>query len=100
MVHYAQPSNVSSSTSATRDSTGQAGRPLLPWPDELLPLFSLRMSSHGMSISRIDMRNDARYALKQLHDARDMGDPTLALIAEELFRFFEAHQSGLAGRTH
>ena len=73
---------------------------MLPWPDDLLMLFGLRMSSHGMSISRIDMRSDARYALRQLSDAREMGDATLARIADELFRCFEAHQSGLLGQTH
>lgn len=73
---------------------------MLPWPDELLTLFGLRMSSHGMSISRIDMLSDARYALRQLNDAREMGDATLARIADELFRCLDASSSGLQGQTH
>ncbi|AOW13099.1 hypothetical protein LPB72_07580 [Hydrogenophaga crassostreae] len=73
---------------------------MLLWPDDLLTLFSLRMSSHGMSISRIDMRCDTQYALQQLHDAQDMGDRALALIADELFCWFKARQSGLSGHPH
>ena len=74
--------------------------PELPWPEDLLALFCLRMSSHGMSISRIDMLVDAHYALQQLAYARDMGDPSLALMADELFRCFQAHQSGLPLQAH
>jgi hypothetical protein len=74
--------------------------PELPWPEDLLALFSLRMSSHGMSISRIDMLVDAHYALQQLAYARDMGDASLALMADELFRCFQAHQSGLPLQAH
>ncbi|MEZ5700901.1 MAG: hypothetical protein R3E42_01360 [Burkholderiaceae bacterium] len=74
--------------------------PVLPWPEELLIRFSLCMSSHGMSISRIDMLHDPQYAFQQLQDAQAMGDPTLALIADALFRCFEAHQSGLPSRRH
>lgn len=53
-----------------------------------------------MSISRIDMTVDASYALQQLAHARDMGDPTLALVADRLLRCFEAHQSGLPWKAH
>lgn len=70
------------------------------WPKELLTAFSLRMSSHGMSISQIAMQRDIHYALLQLRDARGMGDATLALMADELFRHFESHSSGLLHHTH
>ncbi|WP_168708507.1 hypothetical protein [Hydrogenophaga sp. PAMC20947] len=58
------------------------------------------MSNHGTSISRIDMPCDSRYALQQLHDARDMGNPTLAQMADTLFRSFETYQSGLSRQKH
>ncbi|MEX1166656.1 MAG: hypothetical protein WEK74_07270 [Hydrogenophaga sp.] len=100
MADLAHPSSARSFPSVELNRTPWAqSRPLLPWPDDLLTLFGLRMSSHGMSISRIDMRSDARYALRQLSDAREMGDATLAHMADELFRFFEAHQSGLLRQT-
>jgi hypothetical protein len=85
--------------------SGGGGRPNLhaqplPWPDDLLTSFSLRMSSHGMSISRVEMQGDIGYALQQLSHALDMDDPPLSLMAEELFRWFESHQYGLWGPAH
>lgn len=101
MAHLTHPSPLQSAAAFRRDAAGRAHRQTsAPWPDELLTAFSLRMSSHGMSISRVDMQNDARYALQQLRDARDMGDASLALLADELFRCFEAHQSGLSDHRH
>jgi hypothetical protein len=67
----------------------------LPWPKELLETFSLRMASHGMSISRALMLCDRRYALQQLAHAHNMADETLRLMAVQLFRHFEARQSGI-----
>jgi hypothetical protein len=101
MAYFAHPTHSSASAPDGLDVVGQRQAALLlPWPNDLLTLFSLRMAGHGMSISRIDMQCDPRYALKQLLDAREMGDATLALIAEQLFRCFEVHQSGLSAQTH
>lgn len=67
----------------------------LPWPPELLQGFTLRMASHGMSVSRALMMCDRRYALRQLLDAHNLADETLRLMAVQLFRHFEARQSGI-----
>jgi len=68
----------------------------LHWPLELLEAFSLRMASHGMSISRALMLSDKRYALKQLVHAQTLCDETLRLISMQLFRHFEARQAGIS----
>lgn len=68
----------------------------LAWPNELLETFSLRMASHGMCVSRALMLCDRRYALQQLAHAHNMADDTLRLMAVQLFRHFEARQSGIA----
>ena len=94
------PPSMAAHPDAPESSVTRRAHPTLPWPDDLLIRFSLCMSSHGMSISRIDMLHDPRYAFQQLHDAQAMGDATLALIADELFRCFEAYQSGLPSRQH
>ncbi|MEZ5644171.1 MAG: hypothetical protein R3E94_18525 [Burkholderiaceae bacterium] len=65
------------------------------WPPDLLQAFTLRMASHGMSVSRALMNEDRRYALLQLADAHNLADETLRLMAVELFRHFESHQSGV-----
>jgi hypothetical protein len=96
---HSLPCHLTNAVEGSGAPTQVHGRSL-PWPDELLTLFSLRMSSHGMSISRVAMRGDARYAMQQLSHARDMGDTTLSLIADELFRWFEARPSGLSGQAH
>lgn len=67
----------------------------LPWPWEMLEAFSLRMASHGMSISRPLMLSDKRYALEQLVHAQTLCDETLRLMSLELFRHFEARQAGI-----
>ena len=67
----------------------------LPWPRELLETFTLRMASHGMCVSRALMLCDRRYALEQLAHASNLADETLHLMAEQLFRHFEARQSGI-----
>lgn len=101
---YQKPADLAPAGHSGARSERSAGAsrrpPALPWPQELLTLFSLRMSSHGMSISRTEMLADAHYALQQLTYARDMGDATLALMADELFRSFQAHQSGLPLQAH
>lgn len=79
-----------------RRPTGWRERePAMPWPPELLEAFSLRMAGHGMSISRPLMLCDKCYALRQLVDAQTLGDETLRLLSVQLFRHFEARQSGL-----
>lgn len=67
----------------------------MPWPQELLERFSLRMAGHGMSISRALMLSDRPYALQQLVHAHSLGDETLSLMAAQLFRHFESHSSGV-----
>lgn len=62
----------------------------LPWPHDLLAAFSLRMASHGMSISRSLMLCDRRYALQQLVDAHSLDDESLRELAVQLFRHFQA----------
>ena len=87
-----QPSKESTSPALwpERDATGA-------WPAELLERFCLRMSSQGMCVSRALMICDRRYALEQLSHAHNMADDTLRLMAVQLFRHFEARQSGIAG---
>ncbi len=71
----------------------------MPWPPELLESFTLRMAGHGMCVSRALMMCDRRYALQQLKDAHNLADDTLRLMAVQLFRHFEARQSGIR-RVH
>ena len=73
---------------------------VLPWPELLLEQFSLRMASHGMSISRTHMQGNPGYALQQLAHARAMGDDTLTLLSGQLFMFYQSHQSGLSVTAH
>ncbi|MBW0168968.1 MAG: hypothetical protein ACT6SF_18170 [Hydrogenophaga sp.] len=88
----AQPSKDTSSPAlwSGRETSGA-------WPAELLEHFCLRMSSQGMCVSRALMICDRRYALEQLSHAHNMADDTLRLMAVQLFRHFEARQSGIAG---
>jgi hypothetical protein len=72
----------------------------VPWSEELLSQFSLRMASHGMSISRTHMLGNPGYALQQLAHARALGDATLDLLVGQLFRCYEAHQSGVHTPSH
>lgn len=72
----------------------------MPWPDELLTQFSLRMASHGLSISRVAMRGDSRYATQQLNHARSMNDPTLALLVDEMCALCHAHPVGRQPVSH
>ncbi|MDR7092375.1 hypothetical protein [Hydrogenophaga laconesensis] len=89
-----QPSKDLSSPSAT----SWHGRDMSPaWPEELLESFCLRMSTQGMCVSRALMICDRRYALEQLSHAHNMADDTLRLMAVQLFRHFEARQSGIVG---
>lgn len=67
----------------------------MPWPPEVLEAFTLRMASHGMCVSRALMMCDRTYALQQLKDAHNLPDDTLRLLAVQLFRHFEARQSGI-----
>ena len=68
----------------------------LAWPSELLERFCLRMSSQGMCVSRALMLCDRHYALLQLAHAHNMADDSLRLMAVQLFRHFEARQSGIS----
>ena len=56
-----------------------------------------RGRQQGMCVSRALMMCDRRYALEQLSHAHNMADDTLRLMAVQLFRHFEARQSGIAG---
>jgi hypothetical protein len=67
------------------------------WPHDLLEAFCLRMSSRGMCVSRALMQHDRRYGLEQLSHAHNMADDTLRMMAVQLFRHFEARQSGVWG---
>lgn len=67
------------------------------WPHDLLEAFCLRMSSHGMCVSRALMQHDRRYGLEQLSHAHNMADDALRVMAVQLFRYFEARQSGISG---
>lgn len=79
-------------------ASGWLGRGMAPaWPAELLEPFCLRMSCQGMCVSRALMVCDRRYALEQLAHAHNMADDTLRMMAVQLFRHFEARQSGIAG---
>ena len=69
------------------------------WPHELLEAFCLRMSSQGMCVSRALMQHDRRYGLEQLTHAHNMADDALRVMAVQLFRHFEARQSGIS-RAH
>lgn len=80
---------------AQRNSGWREREPAISWPQDMLEAFSLRMAGHGMSISRPLMLCDKPYALRQLVDAQTMGDETLRLLSVQLFRHFEARQSGL-----
>ena len=80
---------------AQRQAVWREREHALPWPAEMLEAFSLRMASHGMSISRPLMLSDKRYALEQLVHAQTMCDETLRLMSVELFRHFEARQAGI-----
>jgi len=66
------------------------------WPADLLEAFCLRMSSQGMCVSQALMQNDRRYGLEQLSHAHNMADDALRVMAVQLFRHFEAHQSGIS----
>lgn len=78
-------------------SSGRQREMAPAWPVELLEQFCLRMSSQGMCVSRALMICDRRYALEQLAHAHNMADDALRMMAVQLFRHFEARQSGIAG---
>lgn len=80
---------------AQRHSSWREREPALPWPSDLLDAFSLRMARHGMSISRALMLSDKCYALQQLAHGQTLDDETLRLLSVQLFRHFQARQSGL-----
>jgi len=85
---------------SARASMASAGHgrthPAPAWPTELLEAFCLRMSSQGMCVSQALMQNDRRYGLEQLAHAHNMADDILRVMAVQLFRHFEAHQSGIS----
>ena len=67
------------------------------WPHDLLEAFCLRMSSQGMCVSSALMQHDRRYGLEQLSHAHNMADDALRTMAVQMFRHFEARQSGISG---
>lgn len=107
-MHNPSPSSSASAGQPARDLLSQGDQRwerapqtwrerevAMPWPPELLEAFTLRMAGHGMCISRALMMCDRRYALQQLKDAHNLADDTLRLMAVQLFRHFEARQSGI-----
>jgi hypothetical protein len=50
----------------------------------LLTQFSLRMASHGMSISRTQMGSDLAYGQQQILHARELDDVLLHQLADQL----------------
>ena len=90
-----QQTPVTASSSAGR----RAPEDLQLWPHDLLVAFCLRMSSQGMCVSRALMQHDRRYGLEQLSHAHNMADDSLRVMAVQLFRHFEARQSGIS-RPH
>jgi hypothetical protein len=72
----------------------------MPWPDELLRVFCLRMSSHGMSVSRTLMMCDRRYALQQLVHAHNMADEVLRSMVVKLFRLCDGRPADLDAPFH
>ena len=67
----------------------------LVWPLDLLESFSLRMASHGMSISRALMMCDRQYAVQQLTHAQGMEDACLHDLAVQLLTHYEARPLGM-----
>lgn len=67
----------------------------MPWPDQLINSFAMRMAAHGMCVSKALMTYDRRYAMQQLKDAHNLADDNLRLMAVQLFRHFESRQSGI-----
>jgi hypothetical protein len=80
---------------AQQHSGWRERQPAMSWPADLLEAFSLKMAGHGMSISRPLMLCDKKYALQQLSHGQCMHDEALRLLSVQLFRHFEARQSGL-----
>lgn len=72
----------------------------MPWPDALLRVFCLRMSSHGMSVSRTLMMCDRDYALQQLGHAHNMADEVLRSMAVKLFRLCDGQTSDREPHIH
>lgn len=77
-------------------ATRRARGTLQIWPHDLLEAFCLRMSSHGMCVSRALMQHDRRYGLEQLSHAHSTADDALRVMAVQMFRHFEARQSGIS----
>jgi len=100
MRQVSPPTPRASSAPPLGSSIAPAERRLTPpsqaWPADLLEAFCLRMSSQGMCVSQVLMQNDRRYSLEQLSHAHNMADDTLRMMAVQLFRHFEAHQSGIS----
>ena len=92
-LNPANPATQAASVSRRAPDTSQL------WPHDLLEAFCLRMSSQGMCVSRALMQHDRRYGLEQLTHAHNMADDTLRVMAVQLFRHFEARQSGIS-RPH
>lgn len=61
------------------------------WPSGLLQEFTLRMASHGHSVSGSMMIGDHDYATQQLAHAHCMADGHLRDLAMALFHHFENH---------
>ena len=55
------------------------------WPASTLHAFTVRMASHGFSVSGTLMNHDCGYALDQLRQAHTLADESLRALAVELF---------------
>ncbi len=103
-MHQVSPRTSLDSTSTLDKRTaqrpvGQDGKRLVSQArsQELLDAFCLRMSSHGMCVSRVLMQHDSRYGLEQLSHAHNMADDTLRVMAVALFRHYEPGLPGVSG---
>ncbi|MBL0421824.1 hypothetical protein JI739_15855 [Ramlibacter sp. AW1] len=66
------------------------------WSPDVLGDFSLRMGSHGLSVSSTMMQRDPLYALEQLQHAHNLPDDDLRALAHVLARRFEQAREAVA----
>jgi hypothetical protein len=71
----------------------------LNWPEGPLEAFSLRMASHGHSVSSFLMLRDRAYAMDQLAHAHSMADVELRGLAMRVFQLLETSVPHLSRRN-
>ncbi|MEX1168063.1 MAG: hypothetical protein WEK74_14585 [Hydrogenophaga sp.] len=79
---------------ASRDIQPRETDVLMVWPEVLMQAFSSRMLGHGVTINRIQMMCDRRYALQQLMSAYALTDIGLHTLTSQLFFHLEEEQGG------